>query len=162
MMKKTEAEQGKGYRPAAGWTAVAEGARIIEFPRVHDVRGNLSFIENARHFPFAIARVYWVYDVPGGEVRGGHAYRSLQEVMIALSGSLDVAVDSGDGAEQVFHLNRSYRGLYVPQLHWRQMRHFSTNAVALVVASLPYDEDDYIYNYDDFMRTIHAKDHDRA
>jgi hypothetical protein len=138
------------------------GAHILEFSRVHDIRGNLSFLENGPHLPFGIARVYWVYDVPGGEVRGGHAYRKLEEVIIALSGSFDVAVDDGGGAEQVYHLNRSYKGLYVPHLHWRQLRHFSTNAVALVLASRPYEEQDYIYEYQEFLNHVHAYEHDRA
>jgi hypothetical protein len=145
-----------------GQKEMKHGAIILEFPRVHDMRGNLSFIENGNHVPFQISRVYWVYDVPGGEVRGGHAHRQLEEIIIALSGSFDVAVDDGSGAEQLFHLNRSYRGLYVPRLHWRQLRHFSTNAVALILASLPFDESDYLYNYNEFMSHIHAQTHDRA
>ena len=128
-----------------------EQCRIIELPKIEDQRGNLTFIEELRHIPFAIARTYWIYDVPGGEVRGGHAYKNLDEVVIALSGSFDVAVDDGSGTEQIYHLNRSYRGLYVPNMHWRQFRHFSTNSVAFMLASLPYAEDDYIYDYNQFI-----------
>lgn len=129
-----------------------ENYKIIDFPRINDPRGNLTFVEGVRHIPFKIQRAYWIYDVPGGEVRGGHAYKELEEVIIALSGSFDVAVDDGSGAEQVYHLNRSYKGLYIPKLIWRQLRHFSTNSVALILASLPYSRDDYLYEYNEFMR----------
>ena len=131
--------------------------KIIQFPKVHDPRGNLTFIENKNHIPISIQRVYWIYDVPGGEVRGGHAYKELEEVIIALSGSFDVAVDDGSGSEQIYHLNRSYNGLYLPKLTWRQLRHFSTNSVALILASLPYSEKDYIYGYDEFLRLAHGR-----
>jgi len=130
---------------------------IIEFPRINDKRGNLSFIESSNHIPFKIARTYWIYDVPGGEVRGGHAYRKLEEVIIALSGSFNVAVDDGSGKEKIFHLNRSYEGLYIPGMTWRQLRHFSTNSAALILASRPYEADDYIYNYNEFFRLINEK-----
>ncbi len=126
--------------------------KIISFPKILDDRGNLSFIENDTHIPFEIERAYWIYDVPGGEVRGGHAYKELQEVIIALSGSFDVAIDDGKGREQVYNLNRSYEGLYVPGMTWRQIRHFSTNSVALILASLPYKEKDYIYNYNEYIK----------
>ena len=96
--------------------------------------------------------MYWIYDVPGGEVRGGHAYKKLEEVIIALSGSFDISVDNGMGEEKVFNLNRSYEGLFVPGMIWRQMHHFSTNAVALILASETYDEDDYIYDYKEFYK----------
>lgn len=124
---------------------------VIGFPKVLDDRGNLSFIEQYRHIPFRIARTYWIYDVPGGESRGGHAYRELEECVIALSGSFDVFVDDGT-AQKVVHLNRAYNGLYIPKMIWRHMRHFSTNAVALVLASLPYSEADYIRDYQDFKK----------
>ncbi len=136
---------------------MSNNIQIIEFPKIEDIRGNLSFIESKNHVLFKIARVYWIYDVPGGEVRGGHAYRNLEEVIIALSGSFDVAIDDGKESEQVYHLNRSYRGLYIPQMTWRQLRHFSTNSVALVIASLPYSEDDYIYNYNDFIGLVNVR-----
>ena len=129
-----------------------KGYKILEFPKISDPRGNLTFIEGKNHIPFSIKRVYWIYDVPGGEVRGGHAYKNLEEVIVALSGSFDVAVDDGSGSEQIYHLNRSYRGLYIPTLTWRQLRHFSTNSVALILASLPYSTDDYIYEYKEFLK----------
>jgi hypothetical protein len=126
------------------------GCRVIELPRILDRRGNLTFVEGRRHIPFSIARAYWIYDVPGGQVRGGHAYRELNEFFVALSGSFDVVVDSGDAMER-FSLNRSYIGLYVPQMRWRHVENFSTNAVCLIFASRHYEADDYLYDYDDFM-----------
>ncbi|MDR0614006.1 MAG: FdtA/QdtA family cupin domain-containing protein [Dysgonamonadaceae bacterium] len=124
--------------------------QIIQLPKILDRRGNLSFIEAGNHIPFEIKRTYWIYDVPGGEVRGGHAYRENQEFIVALSGSFDVLLD--DGKEQkVFPLNRSYYGLYVPKSIWRQMRNFSTNSLALVLASTVYNENDYIRNYEEFL-----------
>src|SRR3954453_20884968 len=104
------------------------GCDIVELPRIEDARGNLTFVEGMSHVPFEIRRAYWIYDVPGGAVRGGHAYATLQEFMIALSGSFDVVVDDGR-SRRTFTLNRSYRGLYVPQMMWRQVGNFSTNAV---------------------------------
>ncbi len=127
-------------------------AAIIQFPRILDDRGNLTFVEADRHIPFRIARVYWIYDVPGGESRGSHAYRELQEVIIALSGSFEVFLDDGM-AQKTITLSRAYYGLYVPNMIWRQMHSFSTNAVALVLASLPYNVDDYIRDYDQFKMT---------
>jgi len=121
----------------------------MNVPKIPDVRGNLTYIESAGHVPFPLKRVYWIYDVPGGEVRGGHAYRQLQEFVIALSGSFDVHVNDGE-QRRVITLNRSYFGLYVPQMIWRQLTNFSTNAVCLILASLPYDESDYIRRFDEF------------
>ncbi len=126
-------------------------AAIINFPRIVDERGNLTFIESNRHLPFDIARAYWIYDVPGGESRGSHAYRQLQEVIIAISGSFEVLLDDGM-AQKVVLLNRAYYGVYVPNMIWRRMQNFSTNAVALVLASLPYSVDDYIRDYNEFLR----------
>lgn len=126
-------------------------ARIIGLPKILDSRGNLSIIEEQNQIPFRIARCYWIYDVPGGEVRGGHAYRDNQEFIVALSGSFDVVLDKG-GGQEVFSLNRSYYGLYVPKGYWRQMKNFSTNSVALILASIPYSPDDYIRDYDLFIR----------
>lgn len=126
-------------------------AAIIQFPRIFDDRGNLTFIESRRHLPFDIARVYWIYDVPGGESRGSHAYRTLHEVIIALSGSFEVFLDDGM-AQKTVMLNRAYYGLYVPNLIWRRMQHFSTNAVALVLASKSYDLNDYVRDYEEFQR----------
>jgi hypothetical protein len=110
-----------------------------------DRRGNLTFIEGENQIPFRIARAYWIYEVPGGVERGGHAYRRLEEVFVALSGSFDVVVDDGQTPTTV-HLNRSYTGLYVPPLVWRNLENFSTNAVCLILASRHYDEDDYFYD----------------
>lgn len=126
-------------------------ARIVDLPKFLDRRGNLSFIEEENHIPFQIKRTYWIYDVPGGEVRGGHAYKENQEFIVALSGSFDVVLDDGI-EEQVFSLNRSYYGLYVPKGMWRQMQNFSTNSLAMVLASTDYDPKDYIYDYDEFKK----------
>ena len=126
-------------------------AAIIQFPKILDDRGNFTFVEENRHIPFSIARVYWIYDVPGGESRGSHAYRELQEVIIALSGSFEVFLDDGL-AQKTITLNRAYNGLYVPNMVWRRMQHFSTNAVALVLASLPYSVEDYIRDYQEFQK----------
>lgn len=128
-------------------------AEIIRLPKFEDPRGNLSFIEEFKHIPFKIERCYWIYDVPGGQNRGGHAFRTQQEVIVALSGSFDVIVD--DGIEkQVFSLNRSYYGLYIPAGLWRQMQNFSTNSLALVMSSTQFDEMDYIRDYKQFLTTI--------
>ena len=124
-------------------------ARIIDLPKFLDSRGNLSFVEEFRHIPFKIERTYWIYDVPGGEKRGGHAYRENREFIIALSGSFDVVLDDGQ-ERRAFSLNRSYYGLYVPEGLWREMDNFSTNSLALVLASTPYTPEDYIYDYDLF------------
>ena len=124
-------------------------AAIIQFPKIFDERGNLTFIEAKRHVPFEIRRVYWIYDVPGGESRGSHAYRELQEVIIALSGSFEVLLDDGMAQKNVT-LNRAYYGLYVPNMIWRRVQEFSTNSVALVLASLPYRTEDYIRDYAEF------------
>lgn len=129
--------------------ASIEQAYIIELPKILDRRGNLSIIEEFKNIPFKIERCYWIYDVPGGEVRGGHAYKENQEFIVALSGSFDVILDDGKKRE-TFHLNRSYYGLYVPTGMWREMDNFSTNSLALVLASISYDADDYIYDYSFF------------
>ena len=126
-------------------------ARIIDLPKILDRRGNLSIIEEMKNIPFEIKRSFWIYDVPGGETRGGHAYKETQEFIVALSGSFDVVIDDGK-VKQTFSLNRSYYGLYVPQMMWRQMVNFSTNSLALVVTSTAYDANDYIREYDDFLK----------
>ena len=123
--------------------------KIIDLPKILDPRGNLSFIEEHKHVPFKIARSYWIYDVPGGVTRGGHAYRRSQEFIVALSGSFDVIIDDGND-RKVFSLNRSYYGLYIPKGLWRQMGNFSTNSLALILASTLFDQDDYIYDYERF------------
>jgi len=130
-----------------------EKARIIELPKKLDRRGNLSVIEEMKQIPFEIERVYWIYDVPGGEHRGGHAYRRNAEFIVALSGSFDVLIEDGEG-RKTFSLNRSYYGLYVPQGLWREMDNFSTNSLALVLSSTEYDEGDYIRDYEEFKRFI--------
>lgn len=124
--------------------------QLVYLPQIPDRRGNLTVIETGEHVPFPIARVYWIYDVPGGTARVGHAYKRLEEVIVALSGSLDVVVDDGT-AQRTFSLNRSYFGLHIPALLWRSIENFSTNAVALVLASLPYDEEDYIRDHAEFL-----------
>jgi len=130
---------------------------IIQLPKVQDVRGNLSFIEEEKHIPFPIKRSFWIYDVPGGEERGGHAYRENEEFIVALSGSFDVVLDDGLGNVKSFHLNRSYYGLYVPNMIWRQMTNFSTNSLAMVLASQPYNANDYIRDYDQFKQIKNEK-----
>lgn len=126
--------------------------RLIEFPRFLDRRGNLSLISTRREVPFAMERAYWIYDVPGGEVRGGHAYRRGEELIVALSGSFELATETAGGRRELFHLNRSYYGVHVPPNTWRELRNFSTNSLALVIASTPYDESDYIRDRDEFDR----------
>ena len=116
-----------------------------------DSRGNLTFVEGGRHIPFRIARAFWLYEVPGGQMRGGHAYRQLEEVFIVLSGSVSVTVDDGTAKRRTF-LNRSYVGLYVPAMIWRQLEDFSTNAVCLILASRRFEPEDYVYDYDEFLR----------
>lgn len=125
-------------------------AKIIKLPKFEDPRGNLSFIEEFNHIPFKIERAYWIYDVPGGEIRGGHAFKIQQEIIVALSGSFDVVVDDGQN-KQSFSLNRSYYGLYLPAGLWRQMQNFSTNSLALVLSSTHYDEKDYIYDFSEYL-----------
>ena len=125
--------------------------QIIQLPKFLDARGNLSVIEQFKDIPFKIERTYWIYDVPGGETRGGHAYKENEEFIVALSGSFDVHLDDGN-EKQTFHLNRSYYGLYLPKGLWREMDNFSTNSLALVLSSTKYDVKDYIRDYDEFKR----------
>jgi len=125
--------------------------KIIDLPKFEDPRGNLSFIEEFKHIPFKIERTYWIYDVPGGQVRGGHAFKTQQELIIALSGSFDVVVDNGQN-KQTYSLNRSYYGLYLSKGIWRQMENFSTNSLALVLSSTHFDADDYIYDYEEYLK----------
>lgn len=128
-----------------------EGVSIIQLTKFLDHRGNLSVIEENKDVPFSIKRAYWIYDVPGGENRGGHAYITNKEFIVAISGSFDVLLDNGKQKE-VFHLNRSYYGLYVPNGIWRQMLNFSTNSLAFIVSSEAYDDADYLRNYDAFLK----------
>lgn len=125
--------------------------KVVELPKFLDKRGNLSVIEERKDVPFKIQRSYWIYDVPGGEHRGGHAYKENCEFIVALSGSFDVILDDGE-ERKPFSLNRSYYGLYVPKGIWREMDNFSTNSLALILSSTKYDANDYIRNYDDFLK----------
>ncbi|MBP2618696.1 hypothetical protein BBH99_04535 [Chryseobacterium contaminans] len=125
--------------------------QIIQFPKIYDKRGNLSFLEHPNQLPFEIARTYWIYDVPGGELRGSHAFKEQQEVIIALSGSLDVVIHDGK-EEKVYSLNRSYYGLYIPKMYWRRLENFSTNSLALIVSDKSYDENDYIRDFEIFKQ----------
>lgn len=124
--------------------------RIIELPKFVDPRGNLSFVEQMNHIPFEIKRTYWIYDVPGGKARGGHAFRKNEEFVVALSGAFDVIVDDGKKKKR-FALNRSYYGLYIPAGLWRTMENFSTNSLALEFGSIHYDRSDYVEDYDQFL-----------
>lgn len=124
--------------------------RLVELPKVADPRGNLTFVEGGEHIPFDIRRVFYLYDIPGGADRGGHAHRELQQLIIAMSGSFDLVLDDGYRQERL-HLNRSYYGLYVPPMVWREMDNFSSGSVCLVLASTPYNESDYYRDYDIFL-----------
>lgn len=128
-----------------------EKTRIIDLPKFLDERGNLSFVEQENHIPFTIRRTYWLYDVPGGERRGGHAYKENEEFIVALSGSFDVILDDGTEKE-TYTLNRSYYGLYVPKGVWREMENFSTNSLAMVLSSTNYDANDYVRDYGEFLK----------
>jgi dTDP-4-dehydrorhamnose 3,5-epimerase-like enzyme len=133
--------------------------KMIDLPKILDHRGNLTFVEATRHIPFQIKRIYYLYDVPGGASRGGHAHRSLQQFVIAASGSFDVIVDDGTN-EKRFFLNRSYYGLYIPTMIWREMDNFSSGSVCLVLASEFYDAEDYIRDYGDFKKLAAGKHND--
>ncbi len=136
-----------------------ELGRIIQLPKVEDVRGNLTFIEENRHIPFEIKRVYYLYDVPGGESRGGHAHKQLQQFIIAATGSFDVVLDGGSSQER-YHLNRSYYGLYIPPMVWRELDNFSSGSVSLVLVSDYFDEEDYIREHDVFKTQVRAQHED--
>jgi dTDP-4-dehydrorhamnose 3,5-epimerase-like enzyme len=126
--------------------------KVLELPVVHDRRGNLTFVEEFKHIPFELKRVYYLYDVPGGSQRGGHAHKSLHQLIVAMSGSFDVVLDDGKDKTR-FHLNRSYQGLYVCPMIWREMDNFSSGSVCMVLASDFYDEQDYFRDYSEFMRS---------
>jgi dTDP-4-dehydrorhamnose 3,5-epimerase-like enzyme len=132
---------------------VLDRCRLLDLPKVSDPRGNLTFIEERRHFPFEIKRVYYLYDVPGGAVRAGHAHKTLHQLLVAMSGSFDVVVDDGVDKRK-FHLNRSYYGLYIPPMVWRVIDNFSSGSVCLALASDYYDEGDYFREYDEFLQNI--------
>ena len=124
--------------------------RLIEFPKISDPRGNLTFVEGGNHIPFDIRRVYYLYDVPGGATRAAHGHRSLSQVMIAMSGSFDVTLDDGT-TKRKLHLNRSYYGLYLPPMIWRDLDNFSSGSVCMVLASEVFDESDYFRDYQQFL-----------
>ncbi len=127
--------------------------KIIDLPKVQDQRGNLTFIESERHIPFTIKRVYYLYDVPGGATRAAHGHKALHQLMISMAGSFDVTLDDGFEKKK-FHLNRSYYGLYIPPMIWRDLDNFSSGAVCMVLASEYYDESDYFRKYDDFLKAV--------
>lgn len=134
--------------------------KIIELPKICDPRGNLSFIEGNNHLPFKIERSYWIYDVPGGKTRSGHAFRTQEEFIVALSGSFDVVLNDGKGDEKTFHMARSYYGLYVPPMTWRKIVNFSTNSVAMVLSSTKYDALDYIEDFEQFKTAVNNENND--
>ena len=129
--------------------------KLINLPKITDPRGNLSFYESGHQIPFEIKRTYWIYDVPGGVERGSHAFKTSHEFIVSLSGSFDVVLHDGK-EEKVFHMNRSYYGLYVPNMIWRTLNNFSTNAITLMVASTLYDENDYIRGFNNYKTLIHG------
>jgi len=135
---------------------IVSGVREFNISKILDERGNLSFIEKGTDLQFDIKRVYWIYDVPGGEIRGGHAFKEQKEIIIALSGSFDVVLHDGINFNR-FHLNRSYKGLYIPEMYWRDMENFSTNAVCLVLASTFYSSEDYISDFESFINLTQTK-----
>jgi len=129
--------------------------KLIQLPKILDKRGNLSFFENPTQLPFEIVRTYWIYDVPGGEIRGSHAFREQQEFIVALSGSFDVVLHDGE-KEEKFSLNRSYYGLYIPKMYWRRLENFSTNSLALIVSDKHFSEEDYIRDFEVFKTMKHG------
>jgi len=130
--------------------------QLVDLPKILDPRGNLSFFENNNQIPFVIKRTYWIYDVPGGEIRGSHAFKESHEFIVSLSGSFDVVLHDGKN-EKVIHLNRSYYGVYIPSMIWRTLNNFSTNAAALIVSSTSYDENDYIRDFRTFKSLTNGK-----
>jgi dTDP-4-dehydrorhamnose 3,5-epimerase-like enzyme len=130
-----------------------EQCKIIELPKIQDNRGNLTFVEGGRHISFDIKRIYYLYDVPGGASRAAHGHKALHQLMIAMSGSFNITVDDGHETRQ-FHLNRSYQGLYIPPMIWRDLDNFSSGSICMVLASDYYDESDYFRDIDDFIRTV--------
>ncbi|MDC1416936.1 FdtA/QdtA family cupin domain-containing protein [Flavobacteriaceae bacterium] len=133
-----------------------KNVKIIKLPKILDSRGNLSFFENSNQIPFDIKRTYWIYDVPGGEKRGGHAFKKSHELIVALSGSFNIVLNDGN-EEVTYTLNRSYNGLYVPNLIWRSIDNFSTNSLALIVSNIKYNSQDYIRDFKEFKTLKHEK-----
>ena len=131
--------------------------KIIQLPKIVDDRGNLTFLQHPNHIPFNVKRIFWTYSVPGGEIRGGHAYKTQQEIIVALSGSFDVIITNVDGTKQKFSLNRSYYGLYLPPQTWRHTENFSTNALSLHLSSEAYSREDYLYDFDSFIKLNNEK-----
>lgn len=131
--------------------------KIINFPKIQDPRGNLTFLQHDNQIPFKINRTFWTYDVPGGEIRGGHAYKKQKEIIVALSGSFDVVITNSDGTIEKYSLNRSYYGLYLPAKTWRHIENFSTNSLALHVSSEYFSKDDYIRDFEEFKIEIDAE-----
>jgi dTDP-4-dehydrorhamnose 3,5-epimerase-like enzyme len=127
-----------------------QSVKIINLPKIEDPRGNLSYIQEQDHVPFDIKRTYWIYDVPGGQIRGGHAFKEQMEFIVAISGSFDVVVDDGN-EQKIFSLNRSYYGLFIPQGLWRQLQNFSTNSLGMILSSTKFSDIDYIREYNDFL-----------
>lgn len=131
--------------------------QIIHFPKIQDPRGNLTFLQHENQIPFAIERTFWTYDVPGGGIRGGHAYFEQEEVIVALSGSFDIIITNEDDSVEVFSLNRSYYGLYLPAKTWRHIENFSTNALALHISSRTFCKEDYIRSFEDFKKVLNER-----
>ena len=129
--------------------------KLLDLPKIHDSRGNLSIIESNINIPFEIKRVYWIFDVPGGEIRGGHAYKESEEFIVALSGSFDIVIRIGDQFQRI-NLSRSYYGIYIPKMTWRSLENFSTNSLALILASTEYKEDDYIRDYVTYLNILES------
>ncbi len=132
------------------------GCKMLDLPKISDPRGNLTFIEYPKHIPFEIKRVYYLYDVPGGAERGGHAHKELQQLIVAMSGSFDIVLDDGVNKERI-HLNRPYFGLLVNTMVWRELDNFSSGSVCMVLASIPYDESDYYRDYEEFTQVLKDK-----
>jgi dTDP-4-dehydrorhamnose 3,5-epimerase-like enzyme len=132
-----------------------DNCKLIDLPKIADARGNLTFVEGGRHVPFDIKRVYYLYDVPGGADRGGHAHKGLHQLIVAMSGSFDVVLDDGRNKKRI-HLNRSYYGLYICPMIWRELDNFSSGSVCLVLASNFYDESDYYRDYSEFQSALHV------
>jgi hypothetical protein len=134
---------------------------LINLPKILDIRGNLSFVEEDNQLPFKIKRIYWIYDVPGGEQRGGHAFHETEEIIISLSGSFDVVLNDGE-KELHYSLNRSYYGVVIPKMVWRMLENFSTNSLALIIASTDYSENDYIRDFDEFLKLTSLSDENNS